>query len=230
MDESRTFSALIDDAMAISGRKDRLPSIISYARTTIRECAVLDFFDQSLVELFMTPNATPYIWERPHDLRSILAVGTGKFSAHDKPVYAKERKPGVIIPNDYPYFYLSGNSFVMANFTEGLSVPLAYYRYEPPLRHIAAVADRPARFNLETGLWEYHEAYASSETLQDEARTKVSNWLLFYWYELILEGTLAKLYKLINDEARMRMSYALYKSGQKDLLAGESSIFLGQFR
>lgn len=230
MEENRTFSALVDDATAISGRKDRLASIVSYARTTIRECSVLDFFDQSLVELFMTPDANPYIWERPHDLRSILAIGTGMFDSHNKPIYAKERKPGVIIPNGNPYFYLSGNSFVMVDFTQGLSVPLAYYRYEKPLRYIGATADRPARFNLESKMWEYHEAYSTSEALQEEARDHVSNWLLFYWYELILEGTLAKLYKLINDEARMRMSYALYKSGQKDLLAGESSIFLGQYR
>ncbi len=228
MEETRTFSSLIDDVVARSGRSDRLPSIISYARTTLRECSILDFFDQSLVELFITPNANPYIWERPHDLRGVLAIGTSMWDSHGNPIYAKERKPGVVIPNGNPYFYLSGSSFAMIDFTAGTAIPVAYYRYEKPLRYIANVADRPAQFNLESEMWEYHEAYDASDALREEARNSVSNWLLFYWYELIAEGTLAKLYKLVNDETRMRMSYALYKSGQTNLLAGESSIFMGR--
>lgn len=228
MEESQTFSALIDDVLARSGRRDRLPSIIAYARTTIRECLVLDFFDQSLIETQVTVDAIPFVWERPTNLRSILAVRTPYYDRRNDRIFAKEKKPGMTVADDERYFYLSGNSFAFSNLAVGDVLDIAYYEYSVPLVYMADVATRPARYNLETELWEYHQAYDASDETRENARDKVTNWLLYYWYELIAEGTQAKLYKLVNDEARMRMSYALYKSIQKDLAAGESTVYMGK--
>jgi len=229
MEESQTFSALIDDVLKRSGRKDRLPSIIAYARTTIRECLILDFFDQSLIETQVTVDAIPFLWDRPTNLRSILAVRTPYFDRRNKSIFSKERKPGMVVTDDEQYFYLSGNSFAFNGLAVGDVLDVAYYEYSKPLIYIPTVTERPARYNLETELWEYHQAYTASEETELTARDKVTNWLLFYWYELIAEGTQAKLYKLVNDEARMRMSYALYKSIQKDLVAGESTAYMGKY-
>lgn len=229
MEESQTFSALIDDVIGRSGRRDRLPSIIAYARTTIRECLVLDFFDQSLIEIQVTVDAIPFIWERPTNLRSILAIRTPYYDRRGKRIFMGERKPGVIVAAEEKYFYLSGNSYAMANLAVGDVLDVAYYEYSTPLVYVPVVTDRPARFNLETELWEYHQAYSASDETRANAEAKVTNWLLTYWYELMAEGTQAKLYKLVNDETRMRMSYALYKSIQKDLVAGESTAYMGKY-
>lgn len=228
MVEIRTFSALVDDVVARSGRKDRVNDIIAYARTTLRECSVLDFFDQSLVEVQLTADGNPFLWQRPANLRGILAVRTPYYDRRNSRIFAKEKKPGVDITNIPYYFYLSGDIFVLVGFTAGDIIDMAYYTYTVPLQYYADVADRPARFNLETNLWEYHAAYTASDETKEDARNLVTNWLLEYWYDLIAEGVLSKLYKLVNDEARMRMSYALYKSGQKDLKAGESSAYVGK--
>lgn len=228
MEESQTFSALVDDVVARSGRRDRLTSIIAYARTTIRECLVLDFFDQNLVEAQITVDAIPFIWKRPATLRSILAVRTPYYNRRGERIFGVERKPGMSVADDEKYFYLSGDSYVFANVAVGDVLDIAYYEYCAPLVYTADVDARPARYDLTIQDWVYHQAYSASEELKLEAREKVSNWLLFYWYELIAEGTLSKVYKLINDEQRMRSSYALYKSAQKDLVAGESVAYLGK--
>ncbi len=53
----------------------------------------------------------------------------------------------------------------------------------------------------------------------------MQNWLLKRWYEMILEGTLAKIYKTVGDE-RSKTSFSLYKSFQQDLLASERVVYL----
>ena len=229
MEESQTFSALIDTVVQRSGRKDRLASIIAYARTTIRECLVLDFFDQSLIETQVTVDAIPFIWDRPSNLRSILAIRTPHYDRRNKRIFMGERKPGMTVADDEKYFYLSGNSYAMANLAVGDVLDVAYYEYSKALVYTAPVANRPARYDLETEVWVYHQAYDASDETRENARDKVTNWLLTFWYELIAEGTQAKLYKLVNDEARMRTSYALYKGGQKDLAAGESTAYMGKY-
>lgn len=229
MEESQTFSALIDTVVQRSGRKDRLPSIIGYARTTIRECLVLDFFDQSLIELQVTVDAVPFIWERPANLRSILAIRTPHYDRRNKRIFMSERKPGMTVADGEHYFYLSGNSYAMANLDVGDVLDIAYYEYSKPLVYAANVADRPARFDLETEAWVYHQAYDASNETRENARDRVTNWLLTFWFELITEGTQAKLYKLVGDDLRMRTSFALYKGGQKDLVAGESTAYTGKY-
>lgn len=178
---------------------------------------MLDFFDQSLVEIEITVDAVPFIWDRPRNLRSILAIRTPYFDRRNKPIFAKERKPGMEVADDEFYFYLSGNSYAFNGLAVGDTLQMAYYEYSVPLNYYADVTERPARFDLETGVWDYHQAYEASDETKLNAEVLVSNWLLFFWYELIAEGTQAKLYKLVNDEARMRMSYALYNQDKKIL-------------
>lgn len=49
----------------------------------------------------------------------------------------------------------------------------------------------------------------------------VCNWLLFDYYDTVLEGTLAKLFKNVGDN-RSTSSFALYKSLETRLIADES--------
>ena len=81
--------------------------------------------------------------------------------------------------------------------------------------------------------WQYLDANGDyidtlGTTLLDEAaRALVTNWLIFDWFDLVLEGTLAKIFK-INADQRAVSTFALFKSFEKDLLKGEVTASLNQ--
>ncbi len=225
--ETGTFSALVDEAKLRSGRADRIADLISYARTTMRECTVLARFSQNQIEGTFTVGSTiPYIMKRPLNFRQWQAIQYPYFDTHGNPVYAKEKKPNKFQLNSGDYwFYMTGNTFVFNGLAVGDLVKYMYHRYLPKLTYFADITDRPARFILETETWLYHADYTGNTELNDTGEDKATNWLLFSWYDLILEGTLAKIYKTVGD-TRSGSSYALYKQQQKDLLAGESQIMV----
>lgn len=221
--ETGTFSSVIDDVRMRSGRTDRTADIMAYARSSMRECTVLAEFSQSSIEGTFTVDTLPFILTRPDNFRKWEALQYPYFTRRGKPIYAVERRPGKEqnTDNDY-WFYRSGNSFVFNGLAVGDIVKYAFQAYLPRLAYYANDADKPAIFDLETNLWTYHADYTGNDTLNQAGQDKVTNWLLFNWYDLVLEGTLAKLYKTVGDE-RQRASYALYKQQQKDLMQGEGS-------
>jgi len=221
--ETGTFSALIDEVRLRSGRVDRTVDIVSYARTTMRECTVLAEFSQNTIEGTFTSTSLPHILPRPANFRKWEALQYPYFDRQKGfPIYAKEQKPGFAQNTDNIYwFYRAGSSFVFNGLSIGDVVKYAFQAYLPKLAYYPLIADRPATFDLETDTWSYHADYTGNATLNQQGEDKVSNWLLFVWYDLILEGVLAKLYKTVGDE-RSRSSFALYKQQQKDLIQGES--------
>lgn len=225
MSETGTFSSLVDTVVLRSARKDRISDIVSYCRSTIRECTVLALFDQALVEEQITVTAVPHIYERSQTMRTMLSIKYPYFTRQGKPVYPKHKRPGTVNTTDQYYFYVSGNSYIFAGVKVGDIIDLAYSSYAIRFPYYANVAERPATFDDETQLWTYLDAYDDTAELQEEARNKVSNWLLFYWFDLILEGSLAKLFKATNSE-RSKASFGLYKSMQNDLKAGEAQTFV----
>jgi len=229
MTEHGTFSALVDDVLARSLRKDRLQDVIAYARATIRECLVLSFFDQDLIEDQIVADATPFLWARPQKARALLVVRYNQYDRRNNLIVGKERKPGQADRNDTHYFYMSGNSYVIAGATVGETLDIAYYAYASKFKYYSEDTDKPAQFDADTELWTYHDNYDDTEVTQLQARELVSHWLLFHWFDLIVEGTLAKLYKQVGD-ARSKAAYGLYKSMQNDLKAGESQSYVGRGR
>ena len=93
--ETCTFPALIDEVKLRSGRRDRIADIVSYARSTIRECQVQAHFEQDLVEDSITVDAVPYTWARPLRLRAMLAVKpNGKYDRRSNPIWFANKPPG----------------------------------------------------------------------------------------------------------------------------------------
>ena len=227
MAETGTFSALVDDVILRSARRDRLQDVIAYARSTIRECSVLAVFEQNLVELPIVATTSPHIWERPALLRNTTAVAYPYFDRRGDPVKVHHRKPSTIKPSDLYYFYHSGNSTIFAGIAIGDTINLAYSAYAPRFHYYADATERPATFDDETQSWAYLDAWDDNEDLKQQAEELVSNWLIFYWYDLIIEGTLTKIFKQVGDE-RSKASFSQYKSQQKDLLAGEASLYVGR--
>jgi hypothetical protein len=67
---------------------------------------------------------------------------------------------------------------------------------------------------------------ATTEAAQLAARLTVSNWLLFNWFEMIVEGALAKLYKTTQDD-RAVSSFALFSSFKTTFKQGEQQAAVG---
>ena len=225
--ETGTFSAVIDDAIARSARPDRRADIIQWARASMREAQVIAFFERDFIEDQITAVGDPYIWTRPAYFRQMRTVRYPEIrDGHGNSVYPRFVQPGRALRN-FNYFYYAGTDYFtfagqsrgLPNTTTSTFIDLGYYSYFPRLAYYK-VADRPARYSLEDEAWWYKD-----ETLDDAgkeaARNRVSNWMLFDWYELVMEGTLAKVFKTFGD-SRAVSSFALFKSYQKDLLAGES--------
>lgn len=97
MTETATFSALIDESILRSQRKDRINDLVSYARSTIRECQVLGFFEQDMIEDSIDVVTLPQTWDRPLNLRAILAAKPAEaFSRRDKRLWFKNKMPSTL--------------------------------------------------------------------------------------------------------------------------------------
>ena len=232
MAETNTFSSAVDDCIARSGRPDRRADIVSYLRTTMRETQVKGFFGKDLVEdTIASVSADPHIWARPAQFRQMITVKyPGLFDPQGKQVFAKFIEPGKLQLRHDEYYYNSGTSWVFTGMFGGggtisgsTTIDIAYYSYFAPLHYFVA-AERPAVFDDATLLWTYLTAVTAAE--QEAAQAKVTNWLLSGWYDLVLEGTLAKVYKTAND-LRSSTTFALYKQLQESLLMGESRMSMG---
>lgn len=217
--EINTFSAAVDDVILRSGRPDRQADIISFIRVTIRELQVRRFFRNDLTEDTLTATSNNYVWEYPQNLRILRTVRYPYFDARNNRIYPSEVLPGEK-QKEYLYFYYGGPGYYVFGGTAlGDSIDVAYYSYLPKLAYYEE-ADRPARFYLETDAWEYLSPGTATEN--EAARNKVTNWLLMNYYDFVVEGAMAKILKVVGDD-RAPSSFALYKSYQKDLEAGEPS-------
>jgi hypothetical protein len=134
-------------------------------------------------------------------------------------IYPKFLEPGAIQDKSSYFYYAGPTYFAFSGIEIGVNIDIAYYEFLPLLAYYE-LADRPATYSLETNSYSHLTAQTSAEMLAAEAL--VSNWLLFQWYDLIVEGAMAKIFKAVGDE-RAPSTFGLYKSMQKDLLRGEGS-------
>jgi len=219
MTELNTFSAAVDDAIVRSGRPDRKADIIAFVRTTIRECQVQAYFRNDFVEDTLTADGEVFLWTYPQEFRILRTVRYPFTNNRGERVYPDEVLPGRN-QRDKVYFYYGGPGYyAFAGLSNALDIDVAYYKTSKKLPYYES-ADRPATFDLETDSWSY--LTAADDASQLIAREAVSNWLLFTYYDTIIEGTLAKLFKIIGDD-RSSPTYALYKSLQSTMLATEPS-------
>ncbi len=219
--ENGTFSSVIDDAVKLGGRGNAsIPQLVSFARSSMREAQVKAIFYKDMVEDTIIANASPFIWTRPDHFRIMKTVyypGVG--------IYPDFTTPGKAQRDKEYFFYAGPTYYVFKGVANADSIDIAYYSYFPTLPYYTA-ATRPAKFTLETQAWEYLDtngdfvATLGTEAEDEAARNKVTNWLLFDWHDLILEGVLAKLFKTHGDQ-RSITHFSMFKSLQDDLLKGE---------
>lgn len=231
MAEVGTFSAAVDDVARDTGRFDVKPRIVTFLRATMREVQIKARFMKDMTEDQIVATSDPYTWTFPPELRRILHV--------EYPMILDCRN-GKIVP-DYippskklskstnPYYFYNGPTYWIFAGMGGIGgaggglINLAYLSYFSNLAYFPNVEDRPATFSSETQTWSYKDAVTEEE--QEAARALVTNWLLFNWYHVCLEGTNAKLFKNYKDE-RGTSTFAQYKSYQNDVLAGEAAVII----
>lgn len=218
--ELGTFSALLDEAIKLAGRGIAARvQLASYARASMREPQVDNLFEKDLTEDTLTFNADPFIWTRPAEFRTFRTV------KYTEETYPKYILPGRRQANEVNFYYAASTYFVFKGLATGDTFDVAYYSFFPKLVYFAADA-RPARYFADLGKWQYLDGDSDfvdslgSDNLDEAARALVTNWMLFDWNDLIMEGILAKQFKVQGD-LRAPSHFALFKSMIKDLLQAE---------
>jgi len=216
MTEINTFSALIDDTVTRTGRANLRADMLSYARQAMRECQTLVLAGDDMIEDELTATSDAFIWDKPEYFRQLLAVKfPGIVDPQGQPIFSKHAQPGKS-QNKKDYFhYLTGGSWAFHGVSSGTLIDVAYFVWFTKLAYYQTVTDRPATYELETGTWSYLTATTDEEQLA--ARLQVTNWMLTDWYDMVLEGTCAKVWKAMGDP-RSSPSFALFKSLQKDMV------------
>ena len=215
MAEWGTYSSAIDTVVSRSGRLDRRDDCIDFVNQTILETQARAFFKNDLVEerLHNTAGASPFVTPEPLQFRQMQSVRyTDAYSPRGEPIYPKHIEPSQS-QRDYDYFwYGSGGMFVFAGAAS--MVDIAYFSYLPPLAYHPEVQNRPAIYDSSTRQWMYN----SDETLTElQKRSLVTNWLVFRFFNTIVQGGLAKLWNITQDP-RSVAAYASYKQGQLTIL------------
>ena len=216
------FSELVDDVMVRIGRSNSRvrQNVISYTHATMRECQLLGYFDEDMIEDTITATAAPFIWTKPTLMRHLRTVRYDALWNHGR--FPPLVRPGKLqFEKDY-YYYAGPAYFTFAGVALNDTISVAYYAYARRFTYYE-VADRPAVYNRDDGTWTYHDDYDDNDALKETARGLVSNWILLDWKELIEEGILAKVYKMLREDKLAGVSFQLYKSFQTDLRKGATT-------
>lgn len=224
-----SFSGLVDLAVLESGKTSSLRSVVQYANLTIRECQALGLSYRDLREEEVVATASPHVWTKPFRLRSIRAA---RYATQDR--WPSLKLPGRVQRDQAYFFYAVDDSFVFKGVLEDETIQLATYYWLTPLLYYGKLGQstasypfgpysiRPAYYDLETDVWMYLNAaeddYITAITpadLDEEAlrRSKAMHWILEDWFDMVLEGTKAKIFKMFNDD-RAAVAYANYKANQ----------------
>lgn len=212
------FSELVDIVIARAGRPDRLEDAISYANQTIRSVQATIFCYQNLVEDQILATTDPFLWANPINFQRMkCARYTNGFFAVNKLGKGQDI---------YPNRYYGGAGYIgFTGMTLNSLIDVAYYRFQPRLQYYVP-AERPAvaiyDFETEQYTFSYNDFSGdggvdwSDPANQVAARTRVTNWILLKWREMIEEGTLTKVYKTCGEDQRATMAFSLFQKTRKE--------------
>lgn len=232
--EINTMSAAVDACLRRSGQLNRRNEIIAFIRQTMREIQAKGSFRRDVVEEQLTATSDPYVWTLPTTANRLLPFVQYPeiFDSQGLPIWSRQIDIGPRQRHYDFFWYQAGDSVVFAGHGNSTTtINVAYFAWFTPLAYFEESA-RPARYwdaDDTTGLptWTYLTAVSDSE--QEAARNRVTNWMLMHWFDTIIEGALAKLYKLVGDD-RAVTSFALFKQLEESLLDTEPSVSISDAR
>ena len=207
------FSELIDTVITRSGRPDRLSDATTYCNQTMRDVQASGYLYNNRVEDQIITDADPYLWTPPINFQSLgfLKYANGRYPSNRLGVNQE----------DSPSRYYAGPGYIgFTGHGAGNTVDVLYYKFQPRLQYFA-LADRPAtwEYDFDTEQYvvaDYHADYSATAVLQAKAQLMTSNWIIKRWKEMVEEGTLAKLFKLIGEDSRAAVSYTLFQQIRKE--------------
>lgn len=236
----RSFSALVDRVILETGREQAFLSVLQYVNLTVRECQALGLFARDLLEEEVVATANPHILTRPRNWRSLRTVKYDTLSYYPKMV-----RPGRAIEKVSAYYYAADDYYAFHGVTVGESIFTAAYYWAKSLQYFAQLGTtttgfqggpyniRPAYFDTYEEEWRYlngaQTAYVDTLNDDDEEelrRRNSFNWVLDDWWDVVVEGVKAKLFKQYKDE-RAGAAYASYQNGQeifKNTMAVEAEV------
>lgn len=236
---TRTISQLGDEAIARSRRFDRRTNIEAMVNATIREChaspqkegqAIL--YDKNLVEVSVAidvASTIPFIWTPPNTMQKLMTVRyPSVFDSENEPIFPDFIRPGRRQRNEDSYYYRVGNQYAFKGHGgTSENIEVAYYNFPTRLQYHQTVADRPAFYDEADG-WTYQNVGGVDYDLDDTNRalgeSLVSNWLIFDWYETVLEGVISKLYKAAGDRDRSVTHFSAFGTMRGTLMTTEESL------
>lgn len=218
------FSELVDICVSRSKRTDKRADVISFVNQTIREMQAKQRLAKNLNEDKVVTTAEPHIWTPPTRFQRMRTVLYEATLCHPKFL-----QPGVIQRKKNEYYYRSTTAFVFVGAGLNTVIDLAYYRFVKKLQYYE-LGKREAVYDFTTETWSFplQEAFiaqmkvngytaaeiAAQQAIFDAQQQghidNASNWILLDWFELVQEGTLAKLWKLLEDEKRAATHFSFY--------------------
>lgn len=201
------FSEAVDVAVARSHRTVQLSQIADFVNQTIRQLQAPNLYEKNLEEDQITATATPFIWTKPKRLQRLR---TARYS---NGVYPKFILPGIPQRDESDLFYSASTYFAFKNVDINSDIDIAYYQFQLRLQYFAVV-DRPAVFNFFDETWAYDTA--STDEQKAAAEALVSNWILENWYDLVIEGAMAKIYKLNANTERAATHFSAFERMRKE--------------
>jgi len=235
-----TFSQLIDTLVARALRSDRQADLVAFANQTLREVGAspegkIVYYARDLVEDELTADVeSQYLWTPPASFERMRTVSyQDVYDENGEIVYPEYLLPGRILKGKDYYYYRTGDQFAFKGYGGiDASIGVAYYARPRRFTYYAA-GSRPATYDPDDG-WTYYDLtgsggadYTADADANTAARALVTHWRLFDYSDLICEGALAKLFKLLQDIERARTHYSMFQTQREILLTAELFESLG---
>lgn len=239
-EEQCSFSALVDAAIIETGGASGIAKVTQYANQVIRECQQAGLFQHDSEELAVIATANPYLWETPPYFRVMRGVQyPDQIDFDGKLVVPDFIQPGKAQRGKRHLYYATNGSFVFGGISVGERINLAYYLWSKRFLYYARpeAADRlktahllsnpklrQAYFNIEEGAWYYLSANNADYvlTLNNPAlealyRTNSMQWLVRDHWDLVLNGTISKVFTKRGDPAKSAPYYSQYQQAKTAL-------------
>jgi hypothetical protein len=227
-----TFSGLVDHIVQLTSRPDRRDLIVTALNSTIRDMHIRPAgagspmgspvkYYENMVEVEFTPVAgvSPVLWPIP---KPGIFMALSAMRCSIRQVNFRERSPSSLIPLERDYaaqgiYYKTGAQYAIAGAIPGVPLHIAYFTYLPALAYIAP-ADR-----LVQVIDSEYRLVALPDTEPDvPTLTLETNWLLARHWSALLEGTVSRVYRALNDLDRAKIAYSAFSSLQAAIQSTEA--------
>lgn len=218
------FSQLIDIVTDRTNRIDMRNTAVGLMNGIIRRIQSKQYFQSDLKQMRLTED-TPNLkikngrweWTRTPDVRLMSAVQylpDGTYPPNNQPSVGQDRLNN--------YWYKVGDKYIFvyptANyvFEEPDEIEITYYSFSPEFSYIAE-KDRLIKYDWETNQWLERPSVNDTKWTplteeQVEARqtelAAYGNWLMRDYKEVVLSGTISKLFGLLDDGERFKREFA----------------------